>query len=145
MIADAVFLPVGVVGMAGPELFGDIAVVLAALILVADQEGDRRPRGVALEHAGENFHLIRFTPLGHMTGGAGLAPVQFRLDIGRADCQSGRAAVHHATNGRAMGFAEGSDAKQGAEGIARHGRALRSSAELSMTKAGGAGWAPPTD
>ena len=41
-VAEAVFLRVGVVGVAGAEGLDDVAVVLAALVLVADQERDRR-------------------------------------------------------------------------------------------------------
>jgi hypothetical protein len=38
IVAETVFLPVGVVGMAGAEGLGDVAVILAALVLVADQQ-----------------------------------------------------------------------------------------------------------
>ena len=50
--------------MTGPEGFGDVAVILAALVLVADQQGDRGAGGLALEHAGKDFHRIRFAALG---------------------------------------------------------------------------------
>ena len=52
IIADAVFMPIGVVGMAGAELLGDIAVVAAALVGVADEEGDGRAGGAPFKHAG---------------------------------------------------------------------------------------------
>ena len=45
IIADAVLGPVGVVGVAGPELVRDVAVVLGALIDVLDHQRDRRARG----------------------------------------------------------------------------------------------------
>ena len=47
-VANAVFLPVREVGMAGAELLRDLAVVLAALVGVLDQQGDRRAGGLAL-------------------------------------------------------------------------------------------------
>src|SRR5690606_8318635 len=54
-VADAVLLPVGVVGVAGAEGLQDVAVVLAALVGVADQQGNRRAGGPALVHATENL------------------------------------------------------------------------------------------
>src|SRR5260221_571646 len=47
VVAQPVFLPVGVVGVTGPERVGERAVVLAALILVADEKADRRARGLS--------------------------------------------------------------------------------------------------
>jgi hypothetical protein len=49
MVAKTVLLRVDVVGMPRPKGLGNIAVVLAALILIADQQGDRRARRAALE------------------------------------------------------------------------------------------------
>ena len=62
-VADAVLLPIGVVGMSRAKQFGDLAVVLAASIDVADEQSDRRPSRLALEDAGENLHRIRLAPL----------------------------------------------------------------------------------
>src|SRR5690606_41419962 len=69
-IADAVLLPVGVIGMAGAELRGDLRVVPAALVGVADQQRDRCAGGDAIEHAVEDFDLVRLWP---RLGVAGLA------------------------------------------------------------------------
>ena len=52
IVADAVFVPIGVVGMARAELLGDVAVVAAALVGVADEEGDGRAGGAPFKHAG---------------------------------------------------------------------------------------------
>ena len=98
--------------MAGAKRRHDVGVVLAALILVADEQRDRRAGGAALEHAGENLHGIRLAPLRDVARGARLAAVEFGLDVGLADLQAGRAAIDHATDGGAMGFAERGDAKQ---------------------------------
>ena len=40
VVADAVLLPVGEVGVSGPELVLDVSVVLRALVFVAHQEAD---------------------------------------------------------------------------------------------------------
>ena len=111
MIPKAVLLRVGVIGMTGTEGLGDVAIVLAALVLVADQEGDGGAGGFAFEYAGEDFYRIRLAALGDMARSARLAPVQIELDVLGGNFQSRRAAIHHATKGRAMGFTEGSDAK----------------------------------
>ena len=51
VVADAVFLPVGVIGVARTKGVDEIAVITAALIFVPDQEGNGSARGVALEHS----------------------------------------------------------------------------------------------
>ncbi len=142
-IAQAVFAPVGVVGMAGAEGVQDVAVVLAALVGVADEQGDGRAGGLALEHAGEDFHLIGFLPLRHMATGAGAAAVEIGLDVGLAQRHARRTAVDHATDGRAMGFAEGGDCKQQAEGVAGHGWTFRVEGEgRALARLGAACRAP---
>ena len=60
VIADAVFLLVGDVRMAGAEAVCDFAVILGALVFVADQQADRRSGGFAFEDAGKNLHTVRF-------------------------------------------------------------------------------------
>ena len=93
--------------MAGTEGFGDVAVILAALILVADEEADGRAGGFAFEDAGKNFHRIRFPPLGDVARGAGFAAVQFGLDVGGAKGQSrGQPSTTQPMAGP-WGFAEG--------------------------------------
>src|SRR3989442_1058694 len=66
IIADPVFLPIRVVRVSRPERVGDAGVVLAAWIFVADQKRDRRARGAAVEHAGEDLDRIRLASLRHM-------------------------------------------------------------------------------
>jgi hypothetical protein len=68
------YLPVGVVGVAGAESLDDVAVVLRALVDVADQQRDRRARGAAFVHAGEDFDVVGFVPL----RGVAAAPVARR-------------------------------------------------------------------
>ena len=67
--------------MAGAERLDDIAVILAALIGIADQQRDRRAGGLALEHARQDFDLIRFLALRDVARRAGLAAIEFELDV----------------------------------------------------------------
>ena len=111
IIANAVLLQIRIVGMAGPESIGDIAVIFTALIFVADQKRDRGAGGLAFEHAGEYLYRIGFFALRHMARGAGFAPVEIDLQIFGAQAQARRATIHHAADGRAVGFAEVGNAK----------------------------------
>ena len=81
MVANAVLLPIGVVGMAGAERIDQIAVIPAACIFVADEQRDRRAGGLAFKDTGEDFDGIGFLPLRHVAGGAGLAAIEILLDI----------------------------------------------------------------
>jgi len=108
--------------MAGPEGIGDVAVILAALVLIADQQGDRRTGRLAFEYTGENLDGIRLAALRDVTGGARLATIQFGLDIRLADFQPGRATVDHAADGRTMGFAKGRDGEKRAKSVTGHGK-----------------------
>ena len=108
-VAQAVLVPVGVVGMAGAKALGDVAVVLAALVGVADQQGNRRAGGLALVHAREDLDRVGLVALRDVAAGARAAPVQVSLDIGLGEGHAGRAAVNHAANGRAVGFTKVGD------------------------------------
>ena len=119
-VAQAVLAPVGVVGMAGPERVEDVAVVLAALIRVLDQQSDRRAGGQALVDAAEDLHHIGLAALRHMPARARAAPVEVGLDVVDAQRQAGRAAVDHAADRRAVALAEIGDAKESAESAAGH-------------------------
>ncbi len=119
-VAQAVFVQIGVVGMTGPEGLQDVAVVLAALVGVFDQEADRRAGGLALVHAGQDFHRVGFVALRHMAAGAGAAAIQITLNVGLRERHAGRAAVNHAANGRTVGFTKIGDCEKGSKGIAAH-------------------------
>ena len=133
MIANAVFLPIGVVGVAGTERVGDRRVVLAARVLVADQERDRRAGGAAFENAGQDLDRVGFAALGDVARRAGLAPVEIVLDVGGGERKPGRTAVDHAADRRSVRFAERGDAKKPAEGVAGHRSPVTSTCgEFSM-------------
>ena len=111
-IANAVLLPVAVVGVTGAEGLGDVGVILAALVLVADQQRNRRAGGHPLVHPRQDLDRIRFAALRDMARGARLAPVELGLDVRLADRQPRGATVDHAANGRTMRLAKGRHAKQ---------------------------------
>ena len=120
IVADPELLPIGVVRMARAKGVDDIAVVAAALILIADQQRDRRTGGPPLEYARQYFDGVRLLALGHVARGSGFAQVEITLDIGRLKRHSGRAAVDHAANRRAVRFAEICHAKQDADRATGH-------------------------
>ena len=120
IVADAVLLPVRVVGMAGTKRVGDVRVVLAARVDVADEKRDRRPRRAALEHAGENFHGVRLAPLRDVARRPGTAAIELLLDVALRERQAGRTAVDHAADRRTVRLAERREREQGAEGVAGH-------------------------
>lgn len=106
MIAETIFLCVGVIGMPGAERLGDIAVVFAALVFVAYQQRDRRAGSLAFEDAGEDFDGVRFAALRDVTRSAGFTPVQIVLDIALAQRESGWATIDHTAYRRAVRFAK---------------------------------------
>ena len=121
IITDTVFLPVRVVRVPRPKRVGDAGVILAARIFVADQERDRRARGAALEHAGEDLDRIRLAPLRHMPRRARFAAVEIALDLAGRERHAWRTAVDDATDRWPVRFAERGDAEQRAERVAGHG------------------------
>ena len=119
-VAHAELAPVGVVGVAWAEGLGDVAIVLAALVGVADQQANRRAGGLALVHARQDLDLVRLVALGDEFAGAGAAAVQLGLDVRLRQSHAGRAPVDHTSDRRPMRFAKIGDGKQGAEGITAH-------------------------
>ena len=116
--------PIGVVGMAGAELVLDLAVILAALILVLDHQRDRRAGGLALEHAGEDLApcpASRRWVTKRDWPGLRLSSQGWMSRFGQRDAR--RRAVDHAADRRPVAFAPGGEAEQMAEGVVRHRRA----------------------
>ena len=106
IVAQAVFLLVGVVGVAGPEAVLDLLVVARALILVLDEQPDRRAGGLALEHAREDAHLVALAPLARELRGAGAAAVHVLLHVRLGERQARRTAVDDAAERGPVAFAE---------------------------------------
>src|SRR6476646_407168 len=125
IIAYSVFVPIRIVGVARPERIGDIRVVLAARVLVADQQRDRRAGGGPLEHAGEDLDGIGFATLRDMPRRTRLAPIELALDVGLRQRKAGGAAVDDAADRGPVRFAERSDAEEFAERVSGHRGALK--------------------
>src|SRR5688572_15147024 len=96
IIANAVFLLIGVIGVARPKAILDLRVVAALLVDVLDEQADRRARRAPFEHAGEDLHLIRLLALRDVARAAGTAPIEILLNIGFRQLETGRAAVDDA-------------------------------------------------
>jgi hypothetical protein len=111
---------VRVVRVSGTEGVGKFRVVLAARILVADQQRDRRAGGHALVHAGQDLDTVGFAPLRHMARRAGPAPVEIVLQVLGRQRQPGRAAVDHAADRRSVRLAEVGDLQEVPEGGTGH-------------------------
>jgi hypothetical protein len=106
--------------MGRAEGTGNFTVVFRFLIRVFNQQADRAAGGFALEHPRQDPDLIRLAPLGGVTAGARLAPVQLDLQIFFANFQSRGTAVDDRSERRTMGLAKGSDAEEFAEAVACH-------------------------
>ena len=96
----------GIVPMAGPGGVADGLIVLGVLVGVANEHGQRRAGGLALEYAGEHLHRVALPAGG--SGGvlAGLPPVQLPLNGLQIQLQAGGDALQHHADGRAVGLAE---------------------------------------
>ncbi len=106
--------------MARAESLGNLRIILAALVLIANQQANRCTGGFAFKHTGKNLDCIRLFTLRDVARGAGLATVQLQLDFLCRDFHARRATIHHTTNCRAVALAEGGNAKQQTEGITGH-------------------------
>ena len=119
-VAQAVFLQISEIRVPGAEGVEQVAVVLAALVGVVDQQRNRRAGGAAFEHAAQNLHRVGFVALGHVAAGAGAAAVQVALDVRLRQLHAGRAAVNHTPDCRAVGFSKVGDRKKLSKGISAH-------------------------
>src|SRR5581483_4579062 len=126
VIANAVFDIIGIVGMARPVLFLDVGIILRALIDIGDQQGDGcpggylDPRNLVDERTGKNFHFVGFMALAGEPRLARAPFVQVGLDIGLAQRNARRAAIHHTADRGPMALAKSSYSKKMAESIERH-------------------------
>ena len=58
MVAHAIFLRIGVVGMRGAEHLAHVVVIAGVLVLVAHNEADRAACRLTLEDTAEQFHVV---------------------------------------------------------------------------------------
>ena len=114
--------------MAGAIAFGDGAIILGALIGVADEQADGSAGGHLLsafgmgKDTGQNLDLIGFLTLGGITRLARTTAIQIFLDFLACQSDQGRAAVHCAADGRPVAFAPGGYTKEMSETVMRHVR-----------------------
>ena len=120
VVAKAVLLLVGIVGMPGAKPILDLLVVSRALIFVFHQQTDRRAGGLALEHAGQYAHRIRLAALAGELRGSRAPAVNIDLQIRFAERESGRAAVDDATERGAVTLPKAGYRKNPAKSITRH-------------------------
>ncbi len=108
--------------MPRPEACGNLGVILRALVHIVDQQADRGARGaldaVGLrEDAGDDADLIRLLPLGGELRLPRTAAIEIVLDLFDRQRDQGRAAIHHAADGRPMALAESGETEEVPEGI----------------------------
>src|SRR5690606_32969878 len=120
VVAHAVLLLVGVVGVTGPEAVADLAVVSRTLVDVVDQEPNRRARGAPLEHPGENLDPVVLAALGGEARAAGLASVEILLKVRGIERQPRRTTVDDAADSRPVALAESGQREAAADGVTRH-------------------------
>src|SRR5258706_7634649 len=112
IVPDAILHEVGVIGVAWAELVLDAGIVFRALVLVFYQKGNRRPRcdlntRIVWKNARYDLDAVFLLALRCEARLPRPALVEIRLNIVFRQGNSGRAAIDHATNGRAMTFAPG--------------------------------------
>ena len=103
--------------MGRPERIGDMAVIFRPRILAGDKKGEGRAGGFSFEQARQGLHPVAFLALGGDRALSRFSPVEFRLHKTEIDFQSRRTPVDNAADAGAMGFAEGGDAEEVAEGV----------------------------
>jgi hypothetical protein len=108
------------VRVARPVLVLDLRVILAALVLVAEEDADGRAIGLALKHAGPDLRHIFFLSLRHQLGLAWPASAKVRAKIIHGERQSRRAAIDDAQVTRPMADASRGHAEQFTKGVAGH-------------------------
>ena len=120
IIAEAVLGVVRVVGVSGAIDVLDVFVVAAALVLVADEDGEARAGGAPLEQSGKDFRLIRLVALRDDFALAGPAAVEVDHQIVDRQLDAGRHAVDDDDISRPVALPGRRDAKGLSERIARH-------------------------
>src|SRR5690606_4914936 len=115
VVATTILRLVGVVGMRWPEGIRNMTVILAALILVLDDDCDRCSGADPFKNATENFRGVFFFSLRGNARLTGFPPGEFRLDKAFIDRQARRASVDDNANSGAVRLAKGCDAKKFAE------------------------------
>src|SRR5690606_31732039 len=112
IVAEAIFLLIGVVSVPGAEAILDLVVVARTLIGVLDHHADRRAGGAALEHPRQDLHLIRLLALAGVPRRPGAPALELRLNVRLGQLQPRRATIDDAAERGPMAFAEGGDGEE---------------------------------
>ena len=107
MVADAIFLMIGVVGVGGTEQTTQVLIVLRVLILVPDDEPDGASRRLPFKDAAEQFHLVCFLSRCGDMALSRTAAVQFLLDECQVDIHTRRHPVDDTSDGLTVTLAKG--------------------------------------
>ena len=107
VVADTIFIIIGVVGMGRTEQTAQVLIVLRVLVLVPDDESDGTARRLPFKDAAEQFHLVCFLPRRSDMALSRTATVQFLLDEFQVDVDACRHPVDHAAYGLTVTFSEG--------------------------------------
>ena len=70
--------------MSGTVVLGDFRIIGGSLRGIIDEQGNRSSRCFSVENAGEDLNLVSLLSLSDIFAGAGLSPVEIRLDISLA-------------------------------------------------------------
>ena len=120
MVAHAVLLVIGIVGMRGTEEVLHGVVIGRMLVFVADEQSDGGAGGAAFEHAGEDLQAVAFLAGGGNGGLSGTTAVEHVLDRVQIEVDPGRDAFKHPADGHPVRFAEGGQAQVFSECIGWH-------------------------
>ena len=107
MVANAVFLMIGVVGVGRTEQTTQVLIVLRVLVLVPDDESDGTARRLPFKDAAEQFHLVCFLSRCGDMALSWTAAVQFLLDECQIDIHTRRHPVDDTSDGLTVTLAEG--------------------------------------
>src|SRR5699024_1049105 len=127
IIAQAVFLFVGVIGMAWTENVFNCAVILRTLVSVFDQQTNAGAGSNAFKNTGENFDLIRLTTLGGIARCPRATTVEIVLQVRFRQRNTRRNTIDDAAERQPVRFAEGGYAKELSNCVSsHHGSVIRS-------------------
>ena len=118
MVADAILVVVGEVGMGRTEQTAHVLIVLAVLVGVADKEAYWGAGRLAFEDAAEKLDLVGFLAVGGYVALTWASAVELALDEVDVDVDACWHAVDDTTNGWTVAFAEGCQAEKITECIA---------------------------
>ena len=121
VVAKAVFVLVGVVGVGRAEFILHLGIRPRPLVAVGHCHGDRSAGGASFEHAGNDGDSVGLLAGSHDIALAGAAPVEFVLDVGLGQGKAGRTSVHDDAYAAAVAFAPSADSEQLAETIGHRG------------------------